>query len=88
MSELTLTAVPGGYRHDPEYAAGRADAYDDSHDRTLDELATIAAQYVEHAHLLRALGYCDRVTEVRMERAMVATAETELAHTDIKAVQR
>ncbi|MEU9703067.1 hypothetical protein [Streptomyces sp. NPDC047981] len=88
MSELTLTTAPGGFRHDPQYAAGRADAYDDSHTRTLDQLIAIAAQYVEHGHLLRALGYCDRVTEVRMERAMVAAAETELAHTDVKAARR
>ncbi|MFF8610833.1 hypothetical protein ACF06X_33545 [Streptomyces sp. NPDC015346] len=88
MSELTLTTPVGGYRHDPEYAAGRADAYDDSHTRTLDELIAIGAQYVDHAHLLRALGYCDRITELRMERETVAAAETELAHTDTKAAQR
>jgi hypothetical protein len=88
MSELTLTTTPGGYRHDPQYAAGRADAYDDSHTRTLDQLIALATEYVEHAHLLRALGYCDRITEVRMERETVAAAETELAHTDTKAAQR
>ncbi len=82
MSELTLNAKPDSYRHDPEYAAGRADAYDDTRTLTLAQLADRAALYAEHAHLLRALGYADRVLEMRMEHAAVTAAETELAHTD------
>lgn len=82
MSLMTTDSAPGGHTHTLEYAAGRADAYDDAHHLTLHQLAARGAEYAEHAHLLRALGYADRVLEMRMEHAAVTAAETELAHTD------
>ncbi|MFI0929665.1 hypothetical protein ACH4TP_37940 [Streptomyces sp. NPDC021012] len=82
MSIETTTTTTGTYATDPEYAAGRADAYDDETTLTLDQLAARAALYAEHGHLLRALGYADRVLEKRMEQLAVTAAETELAHTD------
>ena len=82
MSLMTTDPAPGGHTHTPEYASGRADAYDEAHHLTLDQLQARGAEYAEHAHLLRALGYADRVLEMRMEQAAVTAAETELAHTD------
>ncbi|MFB7359627.1 hypothetical protein [Streptomyces gardneri] len=78
MSLMTTDPAPGGHTHTTEYAAGRADA----HHLTLDQLQARGAEYAEHAHLLRALGYADRVLEMRMEQAAVTAAETEIAHTD------
>jgi hypothetical protein len=80
MSILTLDLNTNSFASDPEYAAGRADAYDDSHTLTLHALTARAAEYTEHGHLLRALGYMDRVLEMRMEHDAVTAAETELAH--------
>ncbi|MEU6979666.1 hypothetical protein [Streptomyces sp. NPDC046371] len=82
MSIQTTTPLAHSYARDPEYAAGRADAYDDETTLTLEQLAARAALYAEHAHLLRALGYADRVLEKRLEHDAVTAAETELAHTD------
>ncbi|MFD3336097.1 hypothetical protein ACFWV1_26135 [Streptomyces sp. NPDC058700] len=82
MNLMTTDPAPGGYTHTPEYNAGRADAYDDAHTLTLPQLQARAAEYAEHAHLLSALGYADRVLEMRMEYAAVTAAETELSHTD------
>lgn len=88
MSIATTTPDTNSYRNDPAYARGRADAYDDAHTLTLDALKARAAEYAEHAHLFTALGYMDRVLEMRMEEAAVAAAETELAwfdwETDLK----
>lgn len=89
MSETTLTHTPGNYSHDPNYAAGRADAYDDSHALSLDELLTRANAYIDHAPMQRALGYLDRVAEIRQELApIVIAAETELAWADLKRARR
>ena len=81
MSSPTFAPVTGGFANDPQYAAGRADAYDDSHTRTIHELEAIARMYAEYGNLAFAFGYADRVIEVRMERAAVNAAETELAQT-------
>ncbi|MFB9558593.1 hypothetical protein ACFFTP_30985 [Streptomyces roseoviridis] len=78
---MTTHTPLGDHAQHPEYAAGRADAYDDETTLTLDQLAARAALYAEHAHLLRALGYADRVLEKRLEQIAVTAAETELAHT-------
>jgi hypothetical protein len=80
---MTITPTLGGFAGDPDYAAGRADAYDDSRTLTLDQLHARTAHYIQHATLARATGYADRVLELRMETAAVTAAETELAHTGL-----
>lgn len=84
MSLMTFAPDTHHFAHDPEYAAGRADAYDDETSLTVDALHARAALYAEHANLLRALGYMDRIAELRREQTAVAAAETELAHTDLE----
>ncbi|MFJ9799908.1 hypothetical protein [Streptomyces sp. NPDC101145] len=83
MTTMTITPALGGFADDPDYAAGRADAYDDSHTLTLDQLQARAAHYIQHAPIARATGYADRVLEYRRETAAVTAAETELAHTGL-----
>ncbi|TXS42087.1 hypothetical protein, partial [Streptomyces sp. t39] len=60
---------------DPDYAAGRADAYDDHHTHTLDQLINRGAHYIEHADIYRAYGYMDLVWELRRQH----TVETDAA---------
>ncbi|WP_228981368.1 hypothetical protein [Streptomyces sp. DH12] len=85
MTTMTIAPATTGPDDASEYAAGRADAYDDSHTLTTPQLQARAAQYTEHATLPRAMGYVDRVLEIRWEDAAVTAAETELAHTDLAA---
>lgn len=80
---LTSTETTGSDRaDDPAYYEGRADAYDDSKTRTVTEMVVLASMAIDFASLPYALGYFDRVTELRMEDDMVTAAETELAHAD------
>ncbi|MFI6653250.1 hypothetical protein ACIBI8_37380 [Streptomyces sp. NPDC050529] len=82
MTTMTIgNALTGG--QDPDYYNGRADAYDDSAQLTLDHLTVRAGIHADYAHLPYALGYMDRVLELRMEHDAVTAAETELAHTDL-----
>lgn len=87
MSLMTFAPTPNQFGNHPEYAAGRADAYDDETTLTIDALRARGALYAEHAHLLRALGYMDRIQEIRREQTAVAAAETELAHTDLETMR-
>jgi hypothetical protein len=82
MTTMTITPALDGYATDPHYAAGRADAYDDEPHLTVDAQTARAAEYVEHAHLLRALGYMDATLERRLRHDAVTSAECLLAHTD------
>jgi regulator of sigma D len=82
MSLMTLTAaITGG--HHPDYYAGRADAHDEHRDgATLTELATRAHVIADlHPSTQYALGYTDRVLELRHEHTATITAQTDLAHT-------
>ncbi|KAF0646581.1 MULTISPECIES: hypothetical protein [Streptomyces] len=81
MTTMTIAPATTGPDDTSEYAAGRADAYDDAHTLTLPQLHTRAAHYIAYATPARAAGYADRVHETAMERAAVTAAETELAHT-------
>lgn len=83
MTTMTLAPAFGNYADDPDYAIGRADAYDDSHTRTVDQLIALASMAVDYASIPYALGYLDRVSELRRETDAVTAAETELAHTPI-----
>lgn len=83
MSLMTFDIVNDGFANDPAHAAGRADAYDDSHTLTIDELVIRAALYADyHPSLAYAVGYMDRVIEMRLELDAVSAAETELAWTE------
>lgn len=82
MSLMTLaTSITGG--HDPDYYAGRADAHDEhNYGTTPHELAHRATVIAEHhPSTMYALGYSDRVLELRREHAARAAAQTDLAHT-------
>lgn len=87
MTAMT-TAVANISEPDPYYA-GRGDAYDDSATLTIPELIARAWMYADHhPDLMYALGYMDRLLELRREHAAVKEAETELAHTDLTAAVR
>lgn len=82
MSLMTLAAtITGG--HHPEYYAGRADAHDEHHEgTTLTALANRSAVIADlHPSTQYALGYTDRVLELRREHTATTTAQTDLAHT-------
>jgi len=81
MTIQTLTTAAGHYANDPEYYLGRADAYDDSATRTVDEMVVLASMAIDFASLPYAQGYSDRVTELRLELDVVSAAEAELAQT-------
>ncbi|GAA2770592.1 hypothetical protein [Streptomyces showdoensis] len=83
MSLMTLTtSITGG--HDPDLYAGRADAYDEhAQGATLTELAHRAAVIADlHPSTGYALGYADRVLEIRREEQGHVAVETENAHTE------
>jgi hypothetical protein len=80
MTTMTLAPATGGFAHHPDYYRGRADAYDDSHTRTLDQLVVLAGAAIDYATVPYAQGYTDRVTELRLELDAVAPMEMELAH--------
>jgi hypothetical protein len=80
MTTMTLAPATGGFAHHPDYYRGRADAYDDSATRTLDQLVAIAGIAVDYATAPYAQGYTARVLELRLELDAVAPMEMELAH--------
>ena len=82
MTIQTITQATNGFSADPDYSRGRADAYDASHTRTVDEMTVLAGMAADHATLPYALGFMDRVIELRLELDAVAGADTELAWTD------
>lgn len=71
------------YIGEPDYYRGRADAYDLSQTRTLDELIRLGHNVADHATDAYLFGYDSRVSEVRLERAAVRVAEIELAYTPL-----
>ncbi|MFF6844697.1 hypothetical protein ACFY8X_38905 [Streptomyces tanashiensis] len=81
MSLMTLaTTITGG--HNPDYYAGRADAHDEHNDVTLTELTHRSAVIAEHhPSTMYALGYADRVLELRREHNARTAAQTDIAHT-------
>ena len=80
MTTMTLAPAFDGFAGDPQYAQGRADAYDDeTAGLTLDELSARAVQYAEHAPILAAFGYTDRVLEIRTEHAARTDAQIHIA---------
>jgi len=82
MSLMTFTSMNDGFTNDPAHYIGRADAYDDAHTLTLDQLTIRAGMYADHHPALAyAMGYMDRVIEMRLELDAVAAAESELAQT-------
>lgn len=81
MTTLTIAPTTGPFDADPDYCQGRADAYDDSHTRTVDQMVVLLSMAVDHAPVRYAQGYAARVTELRLELDVVAAAESELAQT-------
>lgn len=81
MSIMTAARAASPFANDPDYYLGRADAYDDSATRTVDEMVVLASMAADYAPLPYALGYMDRVIELRLELDAVAGAEAELAQT-------
>ena len=80
MSITTFNFITDGFSSNPSHAAGRADAYDDSHTLPLSQLIVRAGMYADyHPDLAYAVGYMDRVIEMRLELDAVSAAETELA---------
>lgn len=77
------TIAPTGFDHtnDPDYYRGRADAYDDSQTRTVDEMVVLAGMAIDYASIPYAQGYTARVNELRLELDAVAPMEMELAQT-------
>ena len=82
MSLMTFDHINNGYAGDPAHSIGRADAYDDAQTLTLGQLTIRAGMYADHHPALAyAMGYMDRVIEMRLEQDAVAAAESELAQT-------
>ncbi|MFD3516294.1 hypothetical protein [Streptomyces sp. NPDC058657] len=79
-----LTLAPAATDEPNPYFVGRADAYDDTATLTIPQLIVRAGLYADHhPDLGYALGYMDRLLELRRENRAVIAAETELAHTDL-----
>ncbi|MFD5848332.1 hypothetical protein [Streptomyces chartreusis] len=83
MTIATIAPASANYSQDPDYFRGRADAYDDSRTRTVDQMVVLAGMAIDYASIPYALGYFDRVTELRMETDAVSAAEAELAQTSL-----
>ncbi|MFC7794574.1 hypothetical protein [Streptomyces cinereoruber] len=82
MSLMTLTAAITGDQ-DPDYYAGRADAYDDHQAGTpLDVLITRATYNTAHHTPGYAKGYSTRVEEIRREIADINDLQADIAHTE------
>ncbi|RSS33781.1 hypothetical protein [Streptomyces sp. WAC08241] len=82
MSLMTLTTAITG-NQDPNFYAGRADAYDDHQTGTpLDTLNTRAAYNAEHHNPMYAAGYYARVLEIRRETADINDLQADIAHTE------
>ncbi|MGW2740550.1 hypothetical protein ACWC4D_40955 [Streptomyces sp. NPDC001288] len=82
MTIQTIAPATNGFSAHPDYALGRADAYDASHTRTNDEMTVLAGAAADHANLPYAFGFMDRVIELRLETDAVTAAETELVWAD------
>lgn len=82
MSLMTLAPATTDDPH--AYFQGRAEAHDDANTLTLDQLVVRGGIYGDHADLMYALGYLDRVLELRLEHDAVSGAEAELAHANRK----
>lgn len=80
MTMQTFT-LPDSRNEHPDYYLGRADAYDHSHDRTVDQMVVLTGMAIDYATVAYARGYSDRVTELRLELDAVAPMEMELAQT-------
>lgn len=82
MSLMTLVDAITGPQN-PDYYAGRADAHDEhATGTTLTELAHRARLIADHHPSTQyALGYTDRVLELRREHTATIAAQTDLAHT-------
>lgn len=85
MSLLTIAPATSGTPEPAAYYLGRADAYDDTHTRTVDQLVALAGIHTDYADLDYARGYLDRVIELRMEDDVMAAVEAELAWADAQA---
>lgn len=81
MTTMTFQSNAGQQGEHPDYYLGRADAYDDSHTRTVDEMVALMGMAVDYATEPYARGYSDRVIELRLELDAVAPMEMELAQT-------
>lgn len=81
MTILTLAPATNGQPEPLDYYLGRADAYDHSHDRTVDQMVVLLGMAIDYATVAYARGYADRVTELRLELDAVAPMEMELAQT-------
>lgn len=80
MTIHSIESATSNLKH-PDYYNGRADAYDDSHTRTVDEMVALMGMAIDYASIPYAQGYSDRVTELRLELDAVAPMEMELAQT-------
>lgn len=81
MTIQTIASAVSPFANDPQYCRGRADAYDDSQTRTIDEMVALAGMAVDYASIPYAQGYTARVNELRLELDAVAPMEMELAQT-------
>lgn len=66
MTVQTLAPADNPFHNDPEYYQGRADAYDDSDTRTVDQMIVLGGMAADYAVLPYALGYMDAVIELRL----------------------
>ncbi|MFD8839783.1 hypothetical protein [Streptomyces griseofuscus] len=83
MSLMTFDLVNGGFSGDPAHSIGRADAYDDAKTLTVEDLTVRAGTHADyHPSLAYAVGYMDRVIELRLETDVTSAAEAELAWAD------
>ncbi|MFD8899864.1 hypothetical protein [Streptomyces ardesiacus] len=80
-TQIPETTTRDPYRNHPDYYRGRADAYDDSHTRTVDQMVVLMSMAIDYATLPYAHGYADRVSELRLEQDAVAPMEMEIAQT-------
>lgn len=99
MTTMTLAPANGGFAHNPYYALGTADAYDEyMAGETVDHLVRrsdemIDAEYRSIAAELYMIGYANAVrglvngrranTAAQTNVAYADAAETELAHVDL-----
>lgn len=89
MTLMTFNIVNGGFAGDPAHNIGRADAYDDAKTLTLEDLTVRAGTYADfHPSLAYAVGYMDRVIELRLETDMTSAAEAELVWADKQPIRK
>lgn len=83
MTTMTFASTAGQQGEHPDYYLGRADAYDHSHTRTVDQMVVLMGMAIDYATEPYARGYADRVLELRLETDVVAGAESEIAQTTL-----